>query len=85
MSDQVDLLDPSIGPCCASCKFFEPSAHGDGTCQRYPPTIMRNVDPSDGASYYYSARPEVEVEDWCGEWKRIDPEFRPYVFDKYGK
>ena len=62
---------------CKSCRFWG-STHRKrlddpertvGFCFRFPPTI--NFDAfDDHEAAYYTARPVVDDDDWCGEWEQ---------------
>ena len=48
---------------CSTCRYYLERTIRDcpsTECRRYPPTI---TDISDGTF------PEVDADDWCGEWK----------------
>lgn len=55
---------------CVNCRFFiheDDGAHLDeGTCRRYPPTIV--YDPDSG--WAHTVWPHVDWMDWCGEFVR---------------
>ena len=56
---------------CATCAYAEPAVLADDEtlvmeCHRYPPVIV-------GTSTLFQARPQVEGQEWCGEWKPKDP------------
>jgi hypothetical protein len=65
---------------CKTCKFFIILEQGakSGWCRRYPPTVVvnnaQNYNREDGSwdgiySYAETAYPEVDNDDWCGEFK----------------
>lgn len=59
---------------CESCKYFDKFAEHDdkGCCRRYSPRLtVEMVDPkSEYINPFRAAWPEVEIDDWCGEYER---------------
>lgn len=58
-------------PACTSCRFAEPGVAEDATgdpaepvlwCRRYPPVVIV-LDDMPGRLF-----PQVNGDDWCGEW-----------------
>lgn len=47
---------------CENCRFFL-----NKRCHRYPPQLWCSTE-QDNCSYS-TAFPEVEKDDWCGEWR----------------
>lgn len=63
------------GQSCENCLFFVslPSDCGDGTCNKFPPTPGRQLDPYVGGQSMIAAPSEFPIvlnADWCGEWKK---------------
>ncbi len=65
---------------CVNCSFWNPGEKDApnsklGTCQRFPPTPVQNVEwEGHGGNYrqgyeIVSWWPETEPNDWCGEWR----------------
>lgn len=53
-------------PCCATCKFIEPS-HGDLLCRRFPPVGTTVLKPGTSEVVNATAWPIVQPFEWCGE------------------
>ncbi len=58
---------------CGNCKFWSTTSEttAAGICRRYPPTYQTSTREEWGSTIEsdYSAWPEVERYDWCGEYK----------------
>lgn len=52
---------------CANCRFLL-----DGLCRRLPPTMLPEVWRDSGTSIAKATWPEVDDDDWCGEWRLAD-------------
>lgn len=65
------IKDDMIKDECGSCKFCKETDNTfddeDGSCFRYPPQIivLSSGGTSGGATYW----PDVNKDDWCGEFK----------------
>jgi hypothetical protein len=59
---------------CWNCQYsvdFEENEKGEptkGMCRRYPPSPC-TMDISDNPDILNSTFPEVNEDDWCGEWR----------------
>lgn len=74
----TDVADPS----CVTCAFAEPIAAGDDglprtECRRYPPQVVVLRKPTilrskpDGYDAPVMVWPQVDSDDWCGEWREL--------------
>lgn len=56
------------GASCSTCRFADPTVEDEAPavlCRRYPPTVLNGNDGEHAAIAF----PEVQAEDWCGEWQ----------------
>ena len=49
---------------CGTCRFWSTNQPPVGTCRRYPPTLVGNIDG--GADHWLPSTLDTE---WCGEWQ----------------
>ncbi len=58
---------------CNTCQWYESDR---GLCRRYPPTVVEgsNGDLNDITSSTYFYWPQVQPDEWCGEYKSLVPE-----------
>ena len=54
---------------CSNCHFGR-----DGLCRRNPPTLLPELWRRHAFSPAKGSWPEVDAEDWCGEWKPMPAE-----------
>jgi hypothetical protein len=59
---------------CPNCRYYDPPYEGEnlGTCCRFPPQVVFLAAPP--GSFHgktVTLFPQVEEEDWCGEWQSI--------------
>lgn len=64
---------------CETCRFaFDMAEKTDPQpddskaliCRRFPPQVFGRNSPTVPPGYL---QPEVDVDDWCGEWEAADP------------
>lgn len=52
---------------CKNFKFFHPDSPA-GMCRAHPPVVLQAIEGSDLPANPVTHWPEVDAEDWCGEW-----------------
>jgi hypothetical protein len=59
---------------CVNCIHFKPAEAsqppGNGFCRRYPPVVIRTAGSAKAAHQVTCARPVVQVDDSCGEFRQ---------------
>lgn len=65
MATRKKAIPDDCMPKCETCAFIEREPGSDaGYCRRYPPVVVVSEEGE------YSAFPVIEVQDFCGEYKR---------------
>jgi hypothetical protein len=57
-----------VTPSCGACVFFSSPGKTWGSCRRNPPVVVTGIHAVE------SQWPEVQVTEWCGEFK-VMPEW----------
>jgi len=64
---------------CNKCRFYVPDSRDDykdkhGTCVRYPPAVQvvlyKGHPDQEAIPDWYRERPNMNANEWCGEYKR---------------
>lgn len=58
---------------CGTCVFYLSKADECGVCRRYPPSCIERSEANinyAGDRLYFTAYPEVDLDQWCGEYRR---------------
>lgn len=65
MATRKKAIPDDCMPKCQTCSFYQ-AENGEehGACHRLPPVMVPEAD------YYDFAFPSVNLDDWCGEFKR---------------
>lgn len=58
---------------CQTCRYFEPLEGGGGHCRRYAPRPAMLGEIAGVEDTHFRQWPEVEDDDWCGEWALVRP------------
>ncbi len=57
---------------CENCRWYEPPLTSLGHCRRNPPVIVTWPNGE-----CFSDFPEVDSEDWCGQWQAVIDDVTP--------
>lgn len=68
---------------CKDCEYYllNEGMYYGAVCRRYPPTPLCGIESGSSAeeeisSSHYNAWPEVQEDDWCGEFKEKEKGFK---------
>lgn len=83
-SDETREAFPTMKAQCMTCQFWErykePSGSACGFCLRFPPVPVARVESdSDGISSNVASEwPETRSNEWCGEYRKDEPDPADY-------